>query len=169
MSSDNGQKGFSRSTIILLGIILVLFIMYMNQSQVNKQAEQVFAEQTIRAEYQKSVSLTATKQMEIKVGDCIDPPEGYNPWLSTHCVIGVVYDVQEIEKADINEPQSYATYFRPAPNTFFLYGIYDTRSYIGKCVKVSGEITFTPENTPAMYVEEYGDNIEELPDNMCRP
>lgn len=173
MPKDIDQKGNPRLTILLVGIILVLGFMLLNQYWENEQAKQVFASQTARVEHQQSISLTATQQLEDKVEGCGDvfqefqPTDGFN--FNPACVVGLIYTVEETEKVDINEPQGYVAYFSPMPDTFFLYGIYDLRSYVDKCVKVAGQIQFLPPEAPAVYVEEYGENIEVLPYNMCQP
>jgi len=135
----------------------------------NKQAKRVFEEQTLAANNQKEVSKSATKQMNDKIKDCVDIHDAANPFIAFSCVIGYVYSVEEVPNTDSSEPIMYYTHFSPEPNTFFLFSDYAPWSYVGNCVKVWGEITYTPDKIPAIYLSEFEENIEKLPDEICRP
>ena len=138
-------------------------MLWTSQRNENEKAQQIFAEQTARAENQNA----ATKQIQDKVKNCTKIDETGNVgFIFNNCVYGYIYDVEQLNTS-ADEPDSYRAYFSSVPMTFYLYGGYNPSGYIGVCVKVLGEITVNANGTRAIYLDEFGDNIERLPDEVC--
>jgi len=161
--NNNKKTGIQWSTIVIGLIIYALFMLWTSQRNENEKAKQIFAEQTARAENQ----LTATKQIEDKVKNCarIDK-SGNTGFVFNSCVFGYIYDAKQVNTSD-NEPNNYLTYFSSVPNTFYLFGGYNTLGYVGDCVKVWGEIKIDTNGIRRIYLDESGENIERLPDEIC--
>ncbi len=163
--NDDKKVRIPWSTLIIGIIIYVLFMLWTGQRNENEKAKQVFAEQTARAENQ----LAATKQIEDKVKDCVETNRITANTLFAYpdCAFGYIYSIEEMETGP-SEPKVYLTFFSPMPNTFYLYGGYAPWGYVDDCVKVWGKIAVDSNGVPAMYINEYGDNLEKLPDDICR-
>jgi len=145
-------------------------MLWINQRNENERAQQEFAMQTAHADNQKAASISATKEIEDKIKDCIGIYETPRYIGTYQCVVGFIADTEEMAKIDPSEPTFYVAFFDFTPNTFFIVGetLY---TYNGDCVKVSGEIQVNQNGTPAMSISEDRSgtiNIEQLPDGACR-
>jgi hypothetical protein len=169
----NKKKGFPWSTIIIVVIIYVLFMAWSNQRNENERANSEFAIQTARAESQRSVSISATQEMENRVKDCININLASRYSGTYQCIVGQIANVKaatNIDSSNSSEPPFEYAYFSYMPNEFYLGGM-ELVYYSGNCVKVTGKIIVDANGTPAMIVSDdfgQGRNIEILPADVCK-
>ena len=117
-------------------------MLWTQQRNENEKTQQVFSQQTARAENQTA----ATKQVEDKIKNCSYMDQSGNVgFIFNGCAYGHIYDVQEMS-AGVNEPDGYLAFFSSTPDTFSLYGGYNPQQYIGDCVKVWGNINENARN-----------------------
>ena len=150
-------------------------MLWADQRNENKQAQQEFSIQTARADNQKAISIEATQEIENKIEGCIRVYEAANYAGTEQCVIGKIVDTKESTEPrdEYTAPEFTYAYFDFMPNVLYLFSSDNSRvffsSYVGDCVSVWGKISLDNTGTPviSIYEDRYGLNLERLPDDIC--
>jgi hypothetical protein len=172
---DNSKDTRISGIWVIVGIIIIyiLFMLWVTERNKNKEAEAVFATQTLQAsrdEYvlsylatQKAKAFSASQEIEadtqdrkddIWFWDCIlinDAPiyeESYT------CIIGQIMAVEKDNTS--SNPTMYFTRFSNMPNGFFVYGTGYFKDCVGCCVAVRGRIHITDEGAPFIGIADFG-------------
>jgi hypothetical protein len=177
----NSDQKKTLSQIIMIVTIFVLSILLWDQRIRNEAATEVFSEQTLIANTEHEVSVSATQQIENMIKGCIGINEVARYSGSEQCVVGELVNWEEsTEPRDIyTAPERFYTYFDfkqfgPLFNPFYLSSHGSMVGYIGDCVKVRGIIHV--DNTGAPYINVAGEqdpgkedenDVIRLPDDVC--